>query len=114
MSLKISTTRGDGTTAVLSVSSGADTTVREVAEFMLGADASRNAAMRPADPTLEVTPRSSGAVAGGRVVDPDTDIASSGIRSGDHVEVVSAATASQSDASGPVATVTVVSGADAG
>ncbi len=114
MSLKISTTRGDGTMAVLFVSAGADTTVREVAEFVLGADPSRNAAMSPADATLEVVARSSGAVAGGRVVDPDTDMASSGIRSGDHVEVVSAATATQADASGPVATVTVVSGADVG
>ena len=44
----------------------------------------------------------------------DTDLASSGIRSGDHVEIVPSANAARVDASEAVATVTVVAGADAG
>src|SRR5660398_307111 len=64
--------------------------------------------------TLLVTPLSMGPHAAPRTVDRDLDLASSGIRSGDHIDIIPAAAAAGLTGPRAVATVTVVEGPDVG
>lgn len=114
MGLRLSLTRPDGTIAIVSVAAPPEATVGVVAEHLFRADPNRSGLPLPQEPTLVVTPRSLGANAPSRSVDPTIDIASSGIRSGDHVSVVPTANAHGVDVSDALATVTVVEGADKG
>ncbi len=114
MSLKVSVARGDGTEATVEVTTAADTSVGEVAEHLFRADPSRRGLPLPVDPTLVVTPLSLGPHAATRVIDRDVDVASSGIRSGDHVQVVPAARAGGAHDYEAVATVEVLEGVDRG
>ena len=114
MGLKLSVTTGNGITTMVSIVAAPDTTVGAVAEQLFRSDPARAGLPAPQEPTLVVTPRSFGAAAAARSVDRDTDLASSGIRSGDHVEIVPAANALIAAGSSAVATVTVVEGADKG
>lgn len=114
MSLKVSLLRSDGVEAMVEVTMSADATVRELAEHLFRADPSRRGQPVPADATCVVTSLSMGPAAPPRPVDRDIDVASSGIRSGDHVHIVSSAHASGADEREALATVTVVAGVDEG
>lgn len=114
MSLKLSLRSADGSTRVVSVTAAPDTTVGEVAAFLFNADPARTGIPMPADPTLVVTALSMGPDTAARAVASDADLASSGIRSGDHVEIVPSANAARGDVNEAAATVRVVEGADAG
>ncbi len=114
MGLKLSLTTGAGTEAIVTVVAPPDTTVGEVAEQVFRSDPSRRGLPIPVDPTLVVTALSMGPDTAARAVSSDTDLASSGIRSGDHIEIVPSANAARADASEAAATVKVVAGADAG
>jgi len=114
MGLKLSLTTGTGKDTMVNVVTAPDTAVGAVAEQLFRSDPARGGLPVPQEPTLVVTPRSFGREAAARSVDRDTDLASSGIRSGDHVAIVPAANAFVAAAASAVATVTVVEGADAG
>jgi len=115
VSLKVTYKRGDSREAMLSVSVATDTTVGDVAKQLFQMDSSRTGIEPFSDATLVVTPLSAGADVAPRAVDAEAPFESSGIRSGDHVEVVSGAAAQTSAAAAAaVAVVNVVSGADAG
>ncbi len=113
MSLKVSVIRPDGVEAMVEVTVSADTTVGELAEHLVRSDPSRRGLPVPVDATCAVTPLSMGPAEPPRIADRDMDVASSGIRSGDRVQIVSAATSGGDDRE-PVATVTVVAGVDQG
>lgn len=114
MSLKLSLRSADGRVRSVSVTAAPDTTVGDVAERLFRSDPGRTGLPVPADLTLVVTALSMGPATAARAVASDADLASSGIRSGDHVELVPSANASRVDASEAAATVTVVEGADKG
>lgn len=114
MGLKLSLTRSDSSTTIVSIAAPPEATVGVVADQLFRADPTRSGMPVPQEPTLVVTPRSLGADAPSRSIDPSMDIASSGIRSGDHVAIVPTANAHGVDVSDALATVTVVEGADKG
>ena len=114
MGLKLSLTTGTGNETMVTVVNAPDTTVGEVAEQVFRSDPARRGMPVPADPTLVVTALSMGPDTAARAVASDTDLASSGIRSGDHIEIVPSANAARADASEAAATVKIVEGADAG
>lgn len=114
MTLRVSFTTGDGTHTVLSVTAAPETTVGAVAAQLFWSDPSRIGRSTPEDPTLRVTPLSLGPHAAPRTVDRDVDLASSGIRSGDHLEIIAAASASAHAGPHAVVTVSVVEGPDVG
>ncbi|NTV38854.1 MAG: FHA domain-containing protein, partial [Demequinaceae bacterium] len=114
MSLRLSFTRWDNTATMVSVAAPPEATVGAVAEHLFRSDPARSGLPVPQEPTLVVTPRSLGANAPSRSVDPTIDVASSGIRSGDHVAVVPTGDAQGVDVGGALATVTVLEGADKG
>ncbi len=114
MSLKLSLTTGNGQDAMVMVVTAPDATVGEFAEHVFRSDPARRGMPVPADPTIVVTALSMGPHTAARAVASDTDLASSGIRSGDHIEVVPTANAARADASEAAATVTVVAGSDVG
>lgn len=110
----MSLTRWDGVEAMVEVTMSADVTVGELAEQLFRADPTRRGLTVPADATCVVTPLSMGPEARPRPVDRDVDVASSGIRSGDHVQIVPVAHAGDADGREAVATVTVLAGIDEG
>ena len=114
MSLKLSVTTGNGASAIVSVVAVAEASVADVAEHLFRADPTRAGADPPVDATLVVTPLSQGVEAPARVVARETAMAATGIRSGDHVDVVATRDAGAIETSAPVATVSVVLGPDAG
>ena len=114
MALKLSLATADGSHAKLAITAPQGATVRDVAAQLFAADPSRSGAQAPEDPTLLVTPLSSGPDAAPRPVDGDLDLDSSGIRSGDHIDIIPSAHAAELMGPRIVATVTVVEGPDAG
>lgn len=114
MALRVSLATGDGSHAKLAIVAAQGATVSDVATQLFAADPSRLGAQAPKDPTLLVTPLSLGPHAAPRVVDGDLDLASSGIRSGDHIDIIPSAHAAELSGPRTVATVTVVEGPDAG
>lgn len=114
MGLKLSLTSGNGKDTMVTVVTASDTTVGDVAEQVFRSDPARRGTPMPADPTIVVTALSMGPNTAARAVASDTDLASSGIRSGDHIEIVPSANAARADASEVAATVTIVAGADVG
>lgn len=113
MVLKLSMTKGDGTVVALSVAAPEDATVGQVAQHLSRADATRAGPSPPGDETLLVTPVAKGA-APPRLVPRDSTMASAGIRSGDHIEIVPASGPRVGESAPTVAVVTVVAGADVG
>ncbi len=114
MALRLSFTTGDGSHTALAVTAAPDTAVGAVAAQLFASDPSRVGLRAPDDPTLLVTPLSLGPHAAPRTVDTDVDLASSGIRSGDHIEIIPAASAAALVGPHPVVTVSVVEGPDVG
>ncbi|PKQ18395.1 MAG: cell division protein FtsK, partial [Actinobacteria bacterium HGW-Actinobacteria-8] len=114
MALRLTLAKGDGSCAGLAILAAPDTTVGDVAAQLFASDPSRAGVDAPEDPTLLVTPLSMGPHAAPRTVDRDLDLASSGIRSGDHLNIVPSADAAGLTGPRAVATVTVVEGPDVG
>lgn len=115
MSLKVTFTRGDGVVAHLALTVGAEALVGDVAEHLHQVDPTRLGQKAPKGVTLVVTPLSAGPKAPARPLERDLDFASSGVRSGDHLEISNAASASRtSGAPVVVATAAVVAGPDRG
>ncbi|WP_144016072.1 FtsK/SpoIIIE domain-containing protein [Demequina sp. NBRC 110052] len=110
MTYRLTVGSAQGAVRMVSVGAGAGTTVGELAEQLFRADPSRGGAASPADATLVVTARSLGPEAVSRPLARDLDLASSGLRSGDHVEIVPAAHASRDEGEPPAATATIVEG----
>ncbi len=113
MSLKVSMTMGDGSVAALTVTATADATVGDVAEYLFRADTTRAGIALPAEATLLVTPVSQG-VAPSRLAPRDAALASAGVRSGDHVDIVAGSVPLAAERSPTVAVVTVVGGPELG
>lgn len=114
MALRLTLAKGDGSRAGLEILVAPDTTVGDVAAQLFASDPSRVGVRAPEDPTLLVTPLSIGPHAAPRTVDRNLDLASSGIRSGDHIDIIPSADAAGLTGPRAVATVTVVEGPDVG
>lgn len=110
MKYRLTVGTAHGTVRMVSVGAGAGTTVGELADRLFRADPSRSGAAAPADATLVVTARSLGPDAVARPLARDLDLASSGLRSGDHVEIVPAAKAARDDGEPSAATASIVEG----
>jgi len=114
MALKVTYTRGDGGTSMIELNAAGDAKVADVARQLFAADPTRRGATPPEDLTVVVTPQSAG---GGprRGVDPEQELASAGIRSGDHIELTPAAQAAAlAEVQPSIASVTIFAGPDKG
>src|SRR5690606_36040514 len=96
MSIKVTYTRGDGATSMLSLAIGSETLVADVAEQVFRADPTRRGSKAPSGFGVIVTPFSGGPEATPRTLESTAEFMSSGVRSGDHIEVVPASAAAHS------------------